>query len=224
MGHLTENIPKPMLQVCGKNLIEYKLEALPKSVTSVILVVGYKKEVITEYFGDSWNGIAISYVTQDTLDGTGGAMKLCEELLQNEDRFLVLMGDDIYDKEDIEALASSRFSILVSDQGEAGRTKGWQVFFDSQTNQLLKINQHTEEETSPYINAGAYSLGKEYFSAEPYKMDNGEYSLPNTLLNLISSYEHGDKDKKLSVKVVVAKKWIQITDPETLTQAENIFR
>ena len=220
MGTLTENIPKPMIVVNGKNLIEWKLEALPKEVTKVIFVVGYMKEKITDYFGSSWNGIEIEYVNQETLNGTGGAILLCKDLLVGEDRFLVLMGDDIYDKEDLEELLLNRFSILIADKGDAGRKKGWQVFFDEHKN-LEKINQDVQEVTSPYTNTGAYSLGQEYFSSELYMMDNGEYSLPHTLLTTIeTSKKH---NSPLTVKVVVARKWIQITDPETVQEAEKLL-
>ena len=50
MGKLTKNTPKPMLKLDGKNLLEWKIERLPKEVDEVILVVGYKSEVIKKYF------------------------------------------------------------------------------------------------------------------------------------------------------------------------------
>jgi NDP-sugar pyrophosphorylase family protein len=221
MGSLTENLPKPMLVVHGKNLIEWKLEALPNDVTKVIFVVGYMKEKIIDYFGSSWNGIALQYVTQETLDGTGGALLLCKNLLAHEERFLVLMGDDIYDAQDLEELCLNTFSILVADKGDAGRQKGWQVFFDEH-NHLEKINQNVEEVTSPYINTGAYCLGQDYFSSELYKMSNGEYSLPHTLLTTIT--KSTKKDSTLTVRVVVARKWIQITDKETLDEAAQLLK
>lgn len=220
MGALTTETPKPMLLVHGKNLIERKLEVLPQEITKVILVVGYLKESIIKYFGDSWNGITIKYVEQTVLSGTGGAIDLCKEQLQFEDQFMVLMGDDLYSQEDLQDIILKEYSILVANQGIAGRKKGWQVFFDEE-NMLTEIHQDVEAETSPYINAGVYSLGKEYFTEEIYKMDNGEYSLPHTLVNLI---KHKQESKTpLSVRVVVAKSWLQITSPESIVEAERIL-
>lgn len=220
MGTLTENIPKPMLTVHGKNLIKRKLEVLPKEITKVILVVGYLQESIMEYFGTSWNGIIIEYVEQTILSGTGGAIDLCKEQLQYEDQFMVLMGDDLYSQEDLQDIVSNKYSILVAHQGVEGRKKGWQVFFD-EMNMLQEIHQDIEEVTSPYINAAAYSLGKEYFTEELYKMDNGEYSLPHSLVNLINRKQR--EGSPLPVRVVVAKSWIQITSPESIAEAEKIL-
>lgn len=220
MGTLTTETPKPMLKVHGKNLIERKLEVLPKEITKVILVVGYLKETIRGYFGTSWNGIAIEYVEQSVLSGTGGAIDLCKEYLQHEEQFLVLMGDDLYAHVDLLDIISNNYSILVANQGKEGRKKGWQVFFDEE-NMLTEIHQDVEAETSPYINAGAYSLGKEYFTEEIYKMDNGEYSLPHTLINLITRKQV--EGESLRVRVVVAKSWLQITSPESIVEAESIL-
>jgi bifunctional UDP-N-acetylglucosamine pyrophosphorylase/glucosamine-1-phosphate N-acetyltransferase len=220
MGALTNDTPKPMLSVHGKNLIERKLEVLPKEITKVIIVVGYLKESIISYFGDSWNGIAIQYIEQTVLSGTGGAIDLCKEQLQDEEQFMVLMGDDLYSQEDLQDIISSKYSILVANQGVEGRKKGWQVFFDDE-NMLTEIHQEVEAETSPYINAGAYSLGKEYFTEELYKMDNGEYSLPHTLVNLITRKK--SEGVPLQVRVVVAKSWIQITSPESIVEAEKVL-
>lgn len=220
MGSLTTETPKPMLKVHGKNLIERKLEVLPKEITKVIIVVGYLKESIMEYFGTSWNGVVIEYVEQSVLSGTGGAIDLCKERLQHEEQFLVLMGDDLYSQEDLKDITSNYYSILVANQGTEGRKKGWQVFFDEK-NMLTEIHQDVEAETSPYINAGAYSLGKEYFTEEMYIMDNGEYSLPHTLVNFITRKQH--EGEPLGVRVVVAKSWIQITSPESIVEAESIL-
>lgn len=218
MGNLTENTPKPMLLVHGKNLIERKLEVLPEEVTKVVIVVGYLQEKITGYFGSLWNGISIEYVDQSVLSGTGGAIDLCRVQLEQEDQFLVLMGDDLYSKDDLQELILNTYSILVANQGEAGKKKGWQVFFDKK-NILTEIHQDVEAETSPYINAGAYSLGKDYFTEEIHKMDNLEYSLPHTLVNLIHRKQH--EDVSLNVRVVVAKSWIQITSPDSIIEAEK---
>lgn len=220
MGHLTENCPKPMLKVHGKNLIERKLEVLPSSVTKVVIVVGYLKEMIMNYFGNSWNGIPVEYVVQESLTGTGGALMLLEDALRNEEQFMVLMGDDLYSKEDLEEIASSPYSILVSDQGEEGKKKGWQVFFDEQS-MLTDIHEDVTSDLSVYINAAAYSLGKEYFTETPELMPNGEYYLPKTLVSLINRKKK--EGAPFPVKVVVARSWIQITSPESIVEAEKVL-
>jgi NDP-sugar pyrophosphorylase family protein len=47
---LTNTTPKPMIQVCGKPILEYLVESLYQEVSEIILIVKYKQEVIKEYF------------------------------------------------------------------------------------------------------------------------------------------------------------------------------
>ena len=74
-------------------------------VRDIILVVGYKKERIMSYFGDgSRFGANISYVVQDRQLGTAHALTFVKDLV--DDRFLVLSGDNIIDKEMVSTLLS----------------------------------------------------------------------------------------------------------------------
>ena len=56
---LTDDLPKPMVRVNGRPILEYTLSILPKEIDEVILIVGYLKEKIIEYFGDSFKGVPI---------------------------------------------------------------------------------------------------------------------------------------------------------------------
>jgi NDP-sugar pyrophosphorylase family protein len=47
---LTNTIPKPMIQICGKPILEFLMESLYLEVSEIILVVKYKEEIIKEYF------------------------------------------------------------------------------------------------------------------------------------------------------------------------------
>ncbi|MEJ2277755.1 MAG: nucleotidyltransferase family protein [Candidatus Lokiarchaeota archaeon] len=73
---LTNKYQKTMVPVHGKPLIEYIIEGLIYAgFKEIIIVVGYQKEQIKQYFNDGkkWN-IEISYVEQKKLNGTGGAL------------------------------------------------------------------------------------------------------------------------------------------------------
>jgi NDP-sugar pyrophosphorylase family protein len=47
---LTDSIPKPMIQICGKPILEYLVESLYLEVSEIILIVKYKEEIIKDYF------------------------------------------------------------------------------------------------------------------------------------------------------------------------------
>ena len=213
MAPLTDTIPKPMLMVGDKNLIEWKLEALPEGVDKIIIIVSYLKEVIMEYFGDSWRGIPITYVVQDPINGTGGGVALCEEHVDG--KVLIVSGDDIYEKKDLEKLVQYDYAMLVYDEGEEGLKKKGQVV--EKDGYFIGINEGDVQTGIPssLINAGAYVISQEYFDYPLVKWSPTEYGLPQTLAQLKDDYP---------IHVVRATRWIQITTPEDLEKAEKLLR
>ena len=68
----TETMPKVMLPVANKPILEYVIDAVRKSgIENIVIVVGYKKEVIQKHFKDYEN---ITYVVQDKQLGTAHAL------------------------------------------------------------------------------------------------------------------------------------------------------
>lgn len=111
-----KDLPKPMVPVAGKPLLEHQLELLKKyNITEVIFLSGFMAEKIEEYFGngDKW-GVKITHIKEKKALGTAGALKQLESIL--DERFLVLYGDvmmdfDIqsfinFDKEDCNSIGS----------------------------------------------------------------------------------------------------------------------
>ena len=90
---ITDNIPKSMVLVENRPFLEYQIELLKvNGLTNIVLCVGHKGEIIQNYFGNGSNyNIPIRYSYEETLLGTGGALRNAIDLL--EDRFVVLYGD-----------------------------------------------------------------------------------------------------------------------------------
>lgn len=90
------DVPKPMIEICGKPILEWQIEDLKAcGLTDITLVVGYLGHVIQEYFGDgSKFGVKINYFVEDSPLGTAGALFKMPELT---DDFLLLCGDVILD-------------------------------------------------------------------------------------------------------------------------------
>ena len=86
MRELTDELPKPMIAVRGKPILQHIVEGLASAgVKEILIVVGYRKEVVTEFFGDgSKFGVRISYVTQVVQDGTGRVVELGTEFAGND--------------------------------------------------------------------------------------------------------------------------------------------
>ena len=92
---ISKTIPKPMMPVAGKPLLEYQIELCKKyGLEEVILIVNHLKDSIIDYFGngEKW-GIKVSYFEEPSPLGTVGGVKEIEDELTED--FLVLYGDVI---------------------------------------------------------------------------------------------------------------------------------
>lgn len=97
LKEVSGNMPKPMVPVLGKPLLQYLIEqCVEYGIHSIKLLVSYKNEVIEDYFGDgSQYGASIQYIVEDTPRGTAGA--LMDALPELDDQFLVVYGDTFFD-------------------------------------------------------------------------------------------------------------------------------
>jgi mannose-1-phosphate guanylyltransferase / phosphomannomutase len=95
---LTNSIPKPMLPVMNRPMMENTMMSLKAlGITEFIVLLYFKPEVIQAYFGDgSAFGIKITYVIPDDDYGTAGAVKLAEEHI-GDDNFIIISGDLVTD-------------------------------------------------------------------------------------------------------------------------------
>ncbi len=92
---LTDKIPKALLEIQGKAVIEHIFDLLKKyGIRDVILCVGYLKDIIKAHFGDgSEFGMSITYIEEDEPLGTAGPLKLARKYLK--DSFIVSNGDEL---------------------------------------------------------------------------------------------------------------------------------
>jgi bifunctional UDP-N-acetylglucosamine pyrophosphorylase/glucosamine-1-phosphate N-acetyltransferase len=209
MNHLTNETPKPMIKVAGKNLIEWKIERLPKEIDEEIIVIGYLGDQIKKYFGPNFAGKKITYVEQGDLSGTGSALFQVKNLIKG--KFLVMMGDDIYGENDIKNALSNGWSILV----EKVKTpkKGAKIILNEDET-IKDIIERSDLNMGEINNAGMYVLGKEIFNYPLIPIGNGEFGLPQTLVKAL---------KDFSIKIVEETGWIQVTSPDDVEKAEKII-
>ncbi len=90
------DVPKPMITICGKPILEYQIENLKAcGLTDIIVVIGYLGDKIKEYFGDGGKfGVSISYFEEEHPLGTAGALFKMPQLTED---FLLLCGDVVFD-------------------------------------------------------------------------------------------------------------------------------
>lgn len=94
---VASDIPKPMIPVFGKPILQHEIECLKEQgLTEITLIVGHLGHVITQYFGDGRKyGVNIDYIVEDTPLGTAGALVYLKDRIKDD--FLLLNGDIIFD-------------------------------------------------------------------------------------------------------------------------------
>lgn len=94
IAEIRSDVPKPMIKVCGKPILEWQIEGLRnQGLKDITLVIGHLGTVIKEYFGDgSHFGVNISYFEETEPLGTAGALFKMSELVED---FLLMCGDVI---------------------------------------------------------------------------------------------------------------------------------
>jgi len=208
MGELTRNQQKVLLKKRGSDfsMLENNLRNLPDEIDKAIIVVGFKQDSVRKAIGDLYDGKEIIYVQQKELKGTAHALSLCEEYLSG--KFLVLMGDDVYQKADLEKLIEQDLGILVKLQEEDRQTDFLAPIEQDKNGNAVSVVERQQAKKEMLINTGAYVLDKRFFELPMRKAGNKteEYGLPQTFMQM------RDKD----IKIVYATSWKKITTPEDL--------
>lgn len=153
---VVKDVPKPMALVGNKPFLWYLLEALnDQEIEKVVLAVGYKYEVIKEYFGDKYKNIKIEYSIEDEPLGTGGCIKKAFEKIDG-DNVLILNGDTYFNvdlrklkEKHIELDAELTLSVKPMEQFERYGT------VVSEQERVIDFEEKQYKE-SGNINAGVY--------------------------------------------------------------------
>lgn len=213
MGALTEDRPKPMLEVGGKTLLERKFDALPEGIDEILIVVGYLAETIKNAYGDSYAGKKITYVTQENIVG-GTADALWQAKPHLAGKFVVMMGDDLYAKEDIAACLAFEWALLVKKVPDTAI--GGRIVMDAE-HHVTDIIEGNSGSGEGMVNTNLLSLDTRIFEFPqvPKATGSSELGLPQTVLA-------ASRAADIPLTVVEATSWIQITSPEDIRVAEQL--
>jgi len=182
MRPLTTSLPKVMLPVAGKPLLEQIISrAHGAGVDRFVLVVGYGAESVRSYFGDgSRLGVKIDYANQDKQLGTGHALMAAQE--KAEDRFLVLNGDVLPDEASLREMATGGLAVSAIKVDDPRR---YGVFLQ-ENGYFRSVVEKSDNPPSNLANAGIYFLERSIFNilqAAPLS-ERGEYELTDGLNQL----------------------------------------
>jgi bifunctional UDP-N-acetylglucosamine pyrophosphorylase/glucosamine-1-phosphate N-acetyltransferase len=199
-----------MLHVGGYPILKHKLDLLPEEIDEVIFVIGYQGNKIRREFGNSYKGRKITYVEQKRLNGTGGAIHRAKKLLKG--KFLVMYGDDLYDKGDVQKIIKYDLAILAKKVKDVSK---FGILKTDKKGNLKEIKEKPKRSKSKLAAIGLFMLNKNFFKFKLVSVGNGEYGLPQTLASMA---------KEFDIKILEARRWYPIGTPEDLENAQMAIK
>ena len=213
MKRLTDNIPKPMLKISGKPILEHVLNYLPDKINRVFLVVGYLHQQIHDYFGHHYRGHKIDYVFQNGKLGTYHALALCRDMINDDEKFIVTYADDLHGAKNFKKCSESENrAILVKEIDNPGR---YGVVELNNDEIAVGIEEKPENPKSNLVSTGVLVLDKNIFKYPARQHANGEFYLTDSIGQMIQS---GYK-----FKAIRSNFWLPIGYPEDLKKAEEFL-
>ncbi|MEM1666006.1 MAG: nucleotidyltransferase family protein [Nitrososphaerota archaeon] len=176
---LTENVPKPLLNVLGKPILCWQFEWLKAhGISDIIICAGHLKEKIMEDIGSGQKfGVRVGYVVEDEPLGTGGALNNTIQFLSKEEAFIVVNGDVLTNLNPIELIKILRDDVVGAIAVIPLPSPYGVVSFNNTT---LRINEFKEKPrlSDYWINAGVYAFTPKVFNYLPQQGDLEKTTFP----------------------------------------------
>ena len=205
---ITETVPKPLVPVLGRPVVEYTLENLPSEVTDVIFVIGYKGEMIRERFGTEAFGRKIHYVVQEQQLGTGHAVKQARPLVG--EKFLLLYGDDVYGADGLKSLVRHDWGLLVR---RVEHPEKFGVVVTDDYGFVMHLVEKPKEFVSDMTWVGAGVFQPEFLDIETPLSPRGEYEATDMFNALIQ--------RGVKFRTELSELWLPGNTHEEVAQAEQ---
>jgi len=217
MRELTNDVPKPMIEVRGKPVLQHIVEGLRDAgVRKFLIIVGYHAETVRNFFEDGRrHDVTIQYATQTVQDGTGRVVNLARDFTGGSP-FVLSYGDILIGQENYKRvvdLPDDVEGVITVTRGE-DVSKGGAVFVNEHM-ELVDLREKTKpgEPTSPWYNAGLYAFRPSIFEfiEKLTPSPRGEYELTDAVRDLALS---GKKVRALEL----TGEWADVRDPEILAK------
>lgn len=189
---LTDERPKPLVEIDGKPLLTHCLEELVAIDTEeLVIVVGYRKEQIIEYYGDSFDGVPITYVHQAEPHGLAHALLQAESEINDD--FMLMLGDNVF-RGNLDTVVQRQqeqrvdCAFLVEEVPESDASR-YGVCVTNKYGEIVSVVEKPDDPPSNLVMTGFYTLSDAIFDAcrlvQP--SDRGEYELSDAIGLLMES-------------------------------------
>lgn len=217
LGNLTKEIPKPMIKIGDKPVLEHQIETLINNgINEIILIVGHLHEIILNYFGNGEKfNINIDYIIENEPLGTAGALYYLKNKVKDD--FILLYGDVMFDINferfiEYHKIKKSIATLYVHPNSHPYDSD---LIILDRSNRVVEIEFKNNKRDYYYnncVNAGVYIMNEE-------------------ILNLVQKPEKLDLEKDLVSKLVNEKKEVYaykgteyIKDMGTLDRLEEVTK
>jgi len=214
----THLVPKPMLKIAGKPVMDYILEDLEKmgGVEQVVYVTGHLKEKVEAHARNDFASLPAVFVEQKVQDGTAGAVKLAQPYVKG-DAVLIIFVDTIFET-DLSIIKTSTADGIIWVKEVEDYQRFGVVVTDADGN-MTKIIEKPTTPISKRANIGLYYIrnskllfeGIDYVLTQP--TNKGEYYLTDAFQYMI--------DKGAKIHVVDVDGWYDAGKLDTLLETNE---
>lgn len=179
MGPFTASVPKVMIPVGNRPILEFVVRSVVESgIRDIVMVIGYRRERIQSYFQDGKEFDArITYIQEPKQLGTAHTLRQAKAGL--EGRFLVLNGSNLIDRAFLGDLLDHEDAPAVAIK-ESERPQEYGVV-TLRGKHVVTITDRPREVTSNLINTGAYVLEPAIFDLVDRRAEEGHHDLPGAI-------------------------------------------
>ncbi|HRE40316.1 MAG TPA: sugar phosphate nucleotidyltransferase [Ignavibacteria bacterium] len=176
---LTNEIPKPMVPVVNKPMLEHIFNLLKlHGITDYVMLLYFMPEKIKNFFGDGKEyGVNIKYIVPDSDYGTAGAVKCAEEYIN--DKFIVISGDVLtdFDLSEVAKFHNNKNATATISLYSAENPLQFGIVLTNEEGKIVRFLEKpsSSEVFSDTINTGIYFFNKEIFNYIP-KNENYDFS------------------------------------------------
>ncbi len=176
---LTSDRPKPMIQVGGRPILEYQMDWLRREgVSDVVVLCGYKGEVIQKHFGDGSSfGLRVHYSPEEEPLGRGGALRQGYGHVPHGEKTVLGINGDILTNQPLAPLL--RYHRRKAAAATVMLTPLRSPYGIARVDRNGRIVTFSEKPLLPYwVNAGVYVLSPQFFRRLPLKGDHEDTAFP----------------------------------------------
>ena len=181
---LTNTIPKPLIKIFGKSIIEHNIESIYEYVSEIIIVVKYKQDLIKQTLWDNYKWVKITYKIQGEEKWTWAAIRWIESDID----VLIMNWDSIFDKADLKNLINFNwYWVLVKKVPDPEK---YGIFKIDQSGNIIEIVEKPEKYIWDLANLWVYKFDAKIFSmANNIKLSSrNEYEITDAINEFVKEF------------------------------------